>query len=557
MTSQNMPWIQHYDPKVPISLEYPSITLVELFRKQVAESGNDSCIYFEDRTYSFRQVDYLSDKIRDGLFALGCRPGESIGLMMPNHPAFVIIFIGILKMGGVVVALNPTYQAREIVYQLKDSDTQVLFAMDYHKLVLEEVSQSLDLRKLILAHPEHRLSAVDVPTLISDDHIDQLPSKLIWLHELLSISGKSYPILEINLDSPAILQYSGGTTGVPKAAIGSHRNLISNVLQFSTWLQQKHTRQPILVAIPLFHVYGMVLGMLLAIQLGTPMILVASPGKGRGLFEAIRRFKPGIFPCVPSLYYAILHSEFLDEFKEDFKSLKVCISGSAPLPPVIKDEFESIISGRVVEGFGMSEAPTATHCNPVKGANKTGSIGMPLPDVECKIVSLDNPAVELTNGEPGEMLIRGPQVMRGYYNRDDETRIVLRNQWLYTGDIARMDEDGYFYILGRKKDLIKVGGLQVWPAEIEEVVQAYPGVAEAVVAGVTDERMGELPVVWLVPKPDSQVDLTSLADHCRQLLSRFKQPKELIIVDKIPRSTVGKILRRVLVEEYAMKKAAS
>jgi long-chain acyl-CoA synthetase len=556
MIVEKKPWISRYDPGVPISLDYPAYTLVDLFKHQVNTIGNEPCLHYEERTYSFRQVDFLSDKIRDGLLALGCQPGESIGLMMPNHPAFVILFLGILKMGGVVVALNPTYQAREVSYHLRDSDAYVVCAMDYHLPILLEAGRDCEIRKIILTDPEERLSAVDIPTLVIDDPKEMMHTDQIWLRELLSISGKSYPLIDINSNSPAILQYSGGTTGVPKAAIGSHANLIANVMQFSTWLLQKKSHQPILVAIPLFHVYGMVLGMWLAIQMGTPMVLVSSPGKGKGLYSAIRKHKPGIFPCVPSLYYAILHSEYLEEYREDFKSLKVCISGSAPLPASVKEEFEKLINGRVVEGFGLSEAPTATHCNPVKGVNKTGSIGMPLPDVECKIVALDNPSIEVQVGEPGELLIRGPQVMRGYYNRDDETRLVLRDHWLHTGDIARMDDEGYFYILGRKKDLIKVGGLQVWPAEIEEVIQSYPGVSEVVAAGVVDEKMGELPVAWLVAK-NGTIDLQDLSAHCRRMLSRYKQPKEFIQVEKIPRSTVGKVLRRVLVEEYMMKKAAS
>ncbi len=549
MIDPGQPWLSHYDAGVPHKLEYPEITLVELFQNQVKKHGKDPCLHYGEQTYSFRQVDLLSNKIRDGLIAIGCRPGELIGLMLPNIPAFVILYIGILKLGGKVVAVNPTYQAREVAFQLQDSDTQVIFALESHQQILDAVHSEQNIRIQILCQPEERLSVSDIPTMVRDHKVDELDGK-IRLKELLSISGYAYPILKITPDSPAILQYSGGTTGVPKAAVGSHRNLIANVFQFSTWLQQKKSSQPILAAIPFFHVYGMVLGMWLAIQMGIPMVLVSTPGKGKALFEAIRQYKPGIFPCVPSLYYAILHSEYLSEYREDLKSLKVCISGSAPLLPEIKTGFEQLISGRLVEGFGLSEAPTATHCNPVVGENKTGSIGMPLPDVDCKIVSIDDPMKVQPVGEAGELLIRGPQVMKQYYHRDDETKLALKDGWLYTGDIARMDEDGYFYIVGRKKDLIKVGGLQVWPSEIEEVIQGYPGVAEVAVAGVTDEYLGEIPVAWVVAKTGANLDLSMLSEHCKKNLAHFKQPREIRLIDHLPRSTVGKVLRRVLIESF-------
>ncbi len=543
------PWLHHYDTGVPSRLDYPAITLVDLIQNQARKLTNNSCILYEDQSYTYRQVDLLSNKIRDGLLAIGCRPGDSISLMMPNIPAFVIIYIGILKMGGVVVALNPTYQPREVSFHLHDSRSDVIFALESHLPILTQVSEEHPIRMIILAHPEEQFSVSDVPT-TALNHTATGSTGILRLKELLSIYGVSDPIITILPDSPAILQYSGGTTGVPKAAVGSHRNLISNVYQFSTWLLQKKTRQPVLAAIPLFHVYGMVLGMWLAIQLGTSMILVSNPGKGKTLFEAIRKYKPAVFPCVPSLYYAILHSEYLAEYRDDLKVLKVCISGSAPLQANIKESFEQLISGRLVEGYGLSEAPTATHCNPVQGANKTGSIGMPLSDVECRIISLSEPFQDLAADEEGELLIKGPQIMQRYFHREEETKLVLINGWLYTGDIARMDNDGYFYILGRKKDLIKVGGLQVWPSEIEDVILSFPGVAEVAVAGITDEHRGEIPVAWVVSNPGAVLDVHAIMDHCKKNLANYKQPREILLIDNLPRSTVGKVLRRNLVETY-------
>ncbi len=543
------PWLNHYDKDVPPSLDYPAISLVDLIHNQARKFANHPCIHYEDQSYTYRQVDLLSNKIRDGLLAIGCRPGDSISIMMPNIPAFVIVYIGILKMGGVVVALNPTYQPRELIYQLHDSQSDVIFALESHLPILSQVRNEQPVRKIILSQPDDRFSVSDIPTIALNHDVSD-SSGIMRLKELLSITGVSDPIITILPDSPAILQYSGGTTGVPKAAVGSHRNLISNVYQFSTWLLQKKTRQPVLAAIPLFHVYGMVLGMWLAIQLGTAMVLVSNPGKGKTLFEAIRKLKPGVFPCVPSLYYAMLHSEYLAEFREDLKVLKVCISGSAPLQAQIKESFEQLISGRLVEGYGLSEAPTATHCNPVQGPNKTGSIGMPLSDVDCRIISLSEPIRDLGVDEAGELLIKGPQVMQRYFHRDEETKLTLKNGWLYTGDIARMDDEGYFYILGRKKDLIKVGGLQVWPSEIEEVIMSFPGVAEVAVAGIRDEYLGEIPVAWVVAHPGAVLDVHEIMEHCKKDLANYKQPREFRLIDNLPRSTVGKVLRRELIKTF-------
>lgn len=553
MADQTKPWLAHYDQGIPKNLTYPNISLVDLFRSQVEARGREPLILWESQQYSYRQVEMLTNKLRDGLLAIGCLPGDRIGLILPNIPAFVISFLAIIKMGGVVVALNPSYQERELEFHLKDAGVTSVIAIDTVLSRLEAIKDAIALEKIILVYPQQKFSTFDQPTR-AVRYENRTGEGIMDLKDLLALSGTIVPEEKINPNTPAIIQYSGGTTGIPKGAIGTHRNILANVIQFSSWLLLDQSPFRILTAIPLFHVYGMVLSFWLAIKLGTAMVMVHQPGDIDSLFKAVRKHKPGIFPCVPSLYGAILRSPELENYASDLKALKVCISGSAPLSAETKQKFEEYIDGRLVEGFGLSEAPTATHCNPVKGKNITGSIGMPLPDVDCKVVDIDNPKLEKATGEIGELLLRGPQVMIGYHQRTDENKEIFLEGWLRTGDIVRMDDDGYFYIVGRKKDLIKVGGLQVWPAEIEEVISAIGGISEVVVAGVEDDLMGEIPIAWVVPAGKTQLEEESILAFCSRSLARYKLPREVILVEKIPRSTVGKVLRRVLVEEYQKKK---
>ncbi len=407
-------WLKSYDASVPHHLDYPGLNIVELFQKRVNEYPQSTMLIDGNHHFSFRQVDELSNRIRDGLISMGCSMGDPIGLILPNNSQFVILFLGILKMGGMVVALNPTYQQREFSYHLIDSGAKIIFALSSLKGSLSGIRQQTGLKKVIFTDEDEYLSLIDTTTLRRK--ITQYENDWeLSLTDLISIPGTPHSDIVISQDSPAILQYSGGTTGISKAAIGTHRNLVANVTQFAKWLSvMPDPSKPILGAIPLFHVYGMVLCMLLAIKMGVSLILVHSARDIEGIFEAIQKYKPGIFPCVPTLFYGLLHNRLLESYQQDLKSLQVCISGSAPLPITVKTEFEKLISGVLVEGYGLSEAPTATHCNPIKGMNKPGSIGLPLPDVICKIVSLENPMDEVALGSEGELLIYGPQVMAGY-----------------------------------------------------------------------------------------------------------------------------------------------
>jgi long-chain acyl-CoA synthetase len=350
----------------------------------------------------------------------------------------------------------------------------------------------------------------------------------------------------------ALFQYTGGTTGVPKAAVILHRNLVANALQASAFLPDVKIPEEIhLAAIPFFHVFGMVAVMAWSMSIAAAMILVTNPRDMETLLKAINKYKPTLFMGVPTMYRAINHHPNIDKY--DVKSIRACISGSAPLPMAVKQTFEELTGGKLVEGYGLTEAPTATHCNPIYGVNVEGSIGLPLPDVETKIVDLETGAKELPVGEVGELVIRSPNVMKEYWNMPEETAIALREGWLHTGDIALMDKKGYFYIVDRKKDMIIASGLNIYPSEVEDVLCEHPQIMEAVVAGIPDPKRGETVKAWVVLEPGATATADEIRDFCRDKLAKYKIPYYIEFRDSLPKTMVGKVLHRSLTEEEVAK----
>ncbi|PIZ25141.1 MAG: long-chain fatty acid--CoA ligase, partial [Chloroflexi bacterium CG_4_10_14_0_8_um_filter_57_5] len=374
----------------------------------------------------------------------------------------------------------------------------------------------------------------------------------IWFQDLLAkYSPSDRPKMDIGPDDTALFQYSGGTTGISKGAIAMHRNLVANALQIKSYMPDlSEGNELVLMAIPLFHVYGMVAGMLFAMAAGSSMVLEPDPRAMKDILGDIQKLRPTIYPGVPAMYNAINNNADVQAGKYDVSSIKACISGSAPLMRETKEKFEALTGGKLVEGYGLSEAPTATHCNPVHGENRTGSIGLPLPDVDAKIISLDDGKTEMPIGEIGELVVKGPQVFKGYHNMPTETANTLRDGWLYTGDIARMDEDGYFYIVDRKKELIKPGGYQVWPREVEEAISANPKVLEVGVAGIPDPYRGETVKAWVVVKPGETLTEDEIKAWCKERLAAFKVPTHIEFRNELPKTTVGKVLRRELVRQH-------
>ena len=553
---EERPWLRRYDPGVPQTIDYPAVPLFQLLTDSARKYPNTPCTIFKGAIITYREMDELTDRLAAGLAELGVKKGDRVGLFMPNTPQFVTAYFAILKLGAIVVAVNPLYTPSEVEHQAKDSGIQIILVMSNFYNTIKKAQPNTPIRTVVVTNLKEALPPVLAflfsltrekkggfrVDLAQGDH---------WMQDLISRHPASdRPKVEVTAEDAALFQYSGGTTGISKGAIALHRNLVANALQIRSWMvDAQDGKEMVLMAIPLYHVYGMVAGMLFAIRTGASMVMVPDPRDLKDVLSNIQKYKATIFPGVPTLYNAINNHPDVLAGKYQLHSIKACISGSAPLMRDTKEKFEALTGGVVFEGYGLSEAPTATHCNPLRGENRTGSIGLPMPDVDARIISLDDEVSELGVGEIGELVIRGPQVFKGYHNMPTESENALRDGWLRTGDIARMDEDGYFYIVDRKKELIKPGGYQVWPREVEEVIASHPKVLEVGVAGIPDPYRGETVKAWVVVKPGETLTEKEVRDWCREHLAVFKVPTHVEFRDELPKTTVGKILRRELVRQ--------
>jgi long-chain acyl-CoA synthetase len=557
------PWLAHYDKGVPHTIDYPQAPLYYFLREAAKKYPDRACTIFKGAVLSYKEMDALTDHMAAALVELGVKKGDRVGIFMPNVPQFIIAYFGILKAGGVVVAVNPTYPPDEVITPVNDANIEIMFTLTRFYGVLKAVRERSKLKKIIVSNIKEAL-----PPLTSlfftalkekkEGHrVDTLDPRDVWMKDLLKKCENSpRPNVEVNPDDTALFQYSGGTTGVPKGAVAMHRNVVANTLQIKYWMPNlAEGKEILLMGIPLFHVYGMVAGMNFAMSNGASMVMIPNARDLKDVLENITKYKATIFPGVPLLYNGINNHPDVKAGKYDLSSIKACISGSAPLMRETKEQFEKLTGGKVFEGYGLSEAPTATHCNPLLGVNKTGSIGLPLPDVDVKIISLDDGETELPQGEVGEIAVHGPQVMKGYHNMPTETANSLRQledgeTWLFTGDIARMDEDGYFYIVDRKKELIKPGGFQVWPREVEEVIASHPKVLEVGVGGIPDPNRGETVKAWIVVKPGETLTVEEIKAYCKEHLAPYKVPTHYEFRTELPKTTVGKILRRELIRQH-------
>jgi len=558
------PWVKNYDKGVPASIEYPKGPVFQFLDQSAQKYPDRACTIFKGAVISYKEMNAISDHIAGALVAMGVKKGDRVGIFMPNTPQFVMAYFGILKAGGVVVATNPLYTPPEIEYQANDSGVEIMFVMTNFYKTIKAAQPKTKIKKLIVTNIKEGLPPLlrVLFTLAKEKKAGfriegGLAEGDIWLQDLLAKHASTpRPKLDIGSDDTAMFQYSGGTTGVSKAAVATHFNVLADTLQIKNWMANiEEGKETVLMAIPLFHVYGMVAGMLFAMSAGASMVMIPNARDIPDVLENIHKYNPTIFPGVPTLYNAINNHPEVKAGKISLRSIKACISGSAPLMRETKETFERLSGGKVFEGYGMSEAPTATHCNPLNGVNKTGSVGMPLPDVDCKIISLDDGETEMPVGEIGEIVINGPQVMKGYHNMPTETANALRKlkdgkTWLFTGDIGRMDEDGYFYIVDRKKELIKPGGYQVWPREVEEVLAAHPKVMDVGVAGIPDPYRGETVKAWIVLKPGETATEDELKAFCKERLAAYKVPTHYEFRSELPKTTVGKILRRELVRQH-------
>ncbi|MEG9194814.1 MAG: long-chain fatty acid--CoA ligase [Candidatus Methanoglobus sp.] len=551
-------WIKHYDKGVRDHIDYPVIPLYSLLEESARKYPDKPALIFYGKKITYRELNELTDRVASYLYDLGIRKGSKVVIDLPNIPQYVIAYYGILKAGATVVQCNPLYTEREIRYIVENSEAEAGFFFEPVFPRVEKILNEGRLKKAVickveefLPFPLNRLYPLIKEKVKIPKRADVSSWKEIEKHRPMRERPEIDPKEDI-----AVFLYTGGTTGVPKAVMSTHYNLVVNTYQVLEWLPDKDAQRDVYIGVlPYFHSYGMTTSLNGPIAFGATIVLIPDPRDIKTILKSIQKYKVTIFCGVPTMYAAVLN--YPGREKYDLSSIRACISGAAPLPVELKKKFEEATGGKLVEGYGLSETSPVTHANPIYGLNKAGSIGIPLPDTLAVVI--DDEGNVLPPGHVGELAIYGPQVMKGYWKMESETAKVLVNGWLLTGDMAKMDEDGYFYIVERKKDMIIAGGYNIYPREVEEVLYEHPAVLEAAVIGVPDPYRGETVKAFIVLKPDyrGKVSAEEIIKFCRERLAAYKVPRIIEFRDDLPKSAVGKILRRVLKEEEMKKDRGS
>jgi long-chain acyl-CoA synthetase len=570
------PWLSSYEQGVPATLSYPNHTLNDLLQNTVRTYPEKTATNFVLKyllggrftvggKLTYRQLNEQIDRLATALYQLGVRKGDRVGVMLPNSPHYIITFFAAMRLGAIVVNINPTYTSREMAHQLTDAGAETVVLLNLFWPRLREVRAETPVKRVVVAHVFDTLSfpsslLVKSAQKKTPEWVDVHPEQdTFFFQHLLEKYGPTPPKATVGPDDVALFQYTGGTTGLPKAAMLTHRNLVANTLQINAFLPSGVPGgEKMMAAIPFFHVYGMTVAMLYGLYLGAEIIIVPNPRPIDNVMTIMQKERATLYPGVPAMYIGIINHK--DVAKYDLHSIKACLSGSAPLPMEVQEKFGQITGGRLVEGFGMTELSPVSHANPVFGKRKAGSVGVPLSDTEAKIVDLETGASLPFDGEAqGELCVRGPQVMKGYWNRPEETAETIdKDGWLHTGDICKVDPEGYFYIVDRKKDMIIASGFKVLPRDVEEVLFMHPKVMEAVVAGIPNPARGDDTVkAYIVLKPGEQATPDEIKSFCKLHLAEYKVPREIEFRAELPKTMVGKVLRRVLVDEEKAKLKAA
>ncbi len=575
VVTSGKPWLAHYDANVPAEPSIPHVQLPQLLTEAAAQCGDRTAIIFYGNRLTYLQLELAADRFARALRSLGIGAGDRVAICLPNVPQFPIAFYGTLRAGAVAIPTNPLYTATEMEHHLKDSGAKALITLDILYPTVHAVRQDTPLAHVILTnvadylpmplsllYPLKEAREQRGKPHVPESAIKHDPS-IVQLKDLLArVPAKrgGVPLLDLpaagSPDDLAVLQYTGGTTGVSKGAMLTHRNLVANAIQTGIWPgEARFTAHTAVVALPFFHVYGLTVGMNMNIYNAATMVLLPRfvPAD---VLATIQKYHPDLFPGIPTMYLAIAREIEKRGKGEKIDSVKVCLSGAAPLLGEVQKRFEEVSGAHIAEGYGLSEASPVTHSNPLRGDRRLGTIGVPLPGTEARIVDPQTGAT-MPLGERGEITIRGPQVMRGYWNRPDETAKVLQDGWLRTGDIGVMDADGYFTIVDRAKDLIIAGGYNIYPREVEEVVAQHPAVQEVVVVGVPDEYRGETVRAYVVLKEGATATADEIIQFSKQELAVYKAPKQVVFRTELPKTLVGKPLRRALRDEAAAEYAAT
>ena len=542
--SESKPWFNMWPADVPKNIKYSAVPLQRVLQKTAENYPAQVAIVYDGKEITYAQLDSLSNQFAHALAKLGVTKGDRVAIFLPNAPQFIIAYFGILKVGAVVTAISPLHREREVEYQLCDSEARTVIALDSLYAIVDNVWAKTKLKNVIVTSLE---GASETASISSKPNV--------WTFQQLLKEAPEKPLkVEINpQEGLAALQYTGGTTGTAKGAMLTHTNLVSNALMFAAWIKGATAKETFLTALPLFHIYGMTTSMTVPISLAAKMVLMPRFEPAKAL-ETIQKHRVTVFCGVPTMYSVLLANPELGKY--DLTSIRVCISGASPLPPQIQKKFMQITGGLLAEGYGLTEASPVTHCNPVDRTMKTvkvGSIGLPLPDTDARIVDLVTGEKTLAQGETGELAVKGPQVMKGYWQKPEETALVFRDGWLLTGDIARMDEDSYFYITDRKKDLIKHKDYSVYPREIEDVLYEHPAVKLCAVVGKPDPVAGEVPKAFIALKEGTAASAEEIKSFVNGKVASYKAIREVEFRKDLPISSAGKVLRRLLVEEEKAK----
>lgn len=561
---QDHPWVRHYEQGVSPRLDVPDRPLTWLLDTTASRHPSHTAILYYGTKLTYAQLSGMANRFAIALQRLGIKKGDRVAIALPNIPHYPIAFYGALRAGAVVVPTNPLYTQREMQHQLADSGARVLVMLDTFYPVVRAIRKETALEHIIFTSPSDFLPpllqtlyplsqrSVKNPAPHLTDKELQSDSSLHRLQTMLESRAKSgielfhLPVPATG-DDLAVLQYTGGTTGLSKGAMLTHRNLLANAVQTRKWTPRAAEAQEITLCVaPFFHSYGATVCMNLSIYAAATMVLMPR-FKASDVVKAIRQYHPTLFPGIPTMYLALLHE--VGKHTDYLGSVKYCISGAAPLPAKVQSDFEQVTGGKLVEGYGLSEASPVTHCNPLTDDRRNGSIGLPLPGVDCRILDPES-GKQMPVGEIGEIVVKGPNIMQGYWNREEETKAILTEDgWMRTGDLGRRDEDGFFYVAERKKDMIIASGFNVYPREVEEVLFQHPAVAEAAVVGVPDEYRGETVAAFVVlkaGKSPSEALKRDILAYCKQHLTAYKVPKILEFRASLPKSLIGKVLRREL-----------
>jgi long-chain acyl-CoA synthetase len=564
MTAPN--WLKGYDEGVPTTLQpYPDRTLLDYLSESSRTWPDRPALLFKGSKISYRQLEEESDSLAAALIAIGVKRGDRVALCLPNCPQFMVAEFATWKAGAIVCPFNPTYSEREMGEALRTTGAETLVVLNRFYDKVKRVQSTTSLKRIIATNikeylpPLLRIAYTFLKEKKEGDRISLSSGDYRFTDLLRGFRRVTPPDTKVSPDDPSVILMSGGTTGTPKGVVGVHRGMVIAGLQLQAWLKpaMDEWTDTIMCPLPLFHVYTNTGLQSLALINHNPIALIPNPREIRDVLKEIIDVRPAFICTVPALLNGIMNHPMARDGKVDFTSIKLCFSGGSALMGETKKRFEELTGGVIVEGYSLTEAQMAVHANPVLGEKKIGSVGLPLPDVEVRIVDTEDGTTRVPQGEVGEVVLRAPQLMQGYWQKPDETREMIRTnerdeRLLYTGDLGYQDEDGYLFLVDRKKDLIKTSGYQVWPREIEEVISSHPAVAEVGVVGLPDQMRGEIVKAWIVLRPGKRTTGAELKTFCREKLAPYKVPAKYEFVAELPKTQIGKVLYRVLRQQPAV-----